>query len=365
MEDPNVFLTLTPDDRWGLSADGFRLPHNSARYFEPSAFDDGPSRETTPSCSVHNETPVCELEYFHRVELRFDQDTKVKGRVSFGSDPARSDVLLTLKRGQYGISGVHFCITFDDQQRPVIRDVSMNGLTVSYDGQAKGERRKHFQWILFPEYNEIGVTLPLQYNQELAINVHLPQHYRTHRKDYKNKVQGFMNGSSEDYEVAIDNLTLRSQNTSFAPSESLSPTKRPVYLRREELGHGAYGRVRKVVNATTGFEYAGKEFFHSTGWEREIDIIKKLRHVRYHFPFENLPTLLLLIPSKGPRGFIFRLPKAAGTTSRHGVSTARKFATTKRLQSDRRRRMVRSSTPVPGGSRLSPPSQYSASRPQA
>lgn len=279
MEDPNVFLTLTPDDRWGLSADGFRLPQNSTRYFEPSTYDDGPSRETTPSYSVVSETSVNELEYFHRLELRFDQDTKVKGRVNFGSDPARSDVLLTLKRGQHGISSVHFCITFDDQQRPIIRDMSMNGLTVSYDGQAKDERRKHFQWIFFTGYKEIRVKLQVKHNQELAFLVHLPQHYMTHQAEYENKVKGFMNGASEDYEVAIDNLTLRSQNTSLAPSESLSPTKRPVYLRREELGHGAYGRVRKVVVATTGLEYAGKEFFHSTGWEREIDIMRKLRHV--------------------------------------------------------------------------------------
>lgn len=88
-----------------------------------------------------------------------------------------------------------------------------------------------------------------------------------------------MANSPSQHEVAFYNLGFRSLGTSFAPSESLSPTKRPVYLKREELGSGAFGRVKKVLNATTGLEYAGKEFFHSIGWEREIEIMKELRHV--------------------------------------------------------------------------------------
>ncbi|KAK5187864.1 hypothetical protein LTR92_011846, partial [Exophiala xenobiotica] len=87
-----------------------------------------------------------------------------------------------------------------------------------------------------------------------------------------------MAGAPQPLEVAIDNLALRSQGTSFAPSESLSPTRRPVYLKHEELGKGAFGRVRKVLNATTGYEYAGKEFFHKNGWEKEVEIMKYLRH---------------------------------------------------------------------------------------
>lgn len=206
MEGPNVFLTLTPYDELGLALKASRLPHNSVRYMEPSIYDDGPSRETTPGYSVASETSVNELEYLHRIRLRFDHETKVKGRLTFGSDPARSDVLLTSKRRQHGISGVHFYITFDDKQRPVIQDMSLNGLTVSYDGQAKDERRKHFHWIFFTGYREIRVTLPLPHNQELAFNVHLPQHYRTHRNEYENKVKRFMADAPLDHEIAFDNL---------------------------------------------------------------------------------------------------------------------------------------------------------------
>lgn len=55
-----------------------------------------------------------------------------------------------------------------------------------------------------------------------------------------------------------------------------------MYLKREKLGEGAFGRVRKVVNASTGHEYAAKEFFHKSGWEKEIEIMKHLYHVSTH-----------------------------------------------------------------------------------
>ncbi|KIW24853.1 uncharacterized protein PV07_10541 [Cladophialophora immunda] len=286
MDDPNIFLTLTPCDKWGLTADSFRLPHNVARYVQPCPI----SRETTPGDSVHDETPVNELEYFHRIQLRFDQETKVKGRVTFGSDPELCDVLLDSRRPR-------FYITFDSKQRPVIWDDSNNGFTVSYDGQAKDERRNHFKWIFFTGYKTIRVTIPLRKERQLAFDVHLPPHYKTHREEYKNNVERFMADAPQDYDVAFDNLALRSEGPSFAPSESLSPTKRPIYLKGRELGKGIFGRVWKVQDASTGFEYAGKKFFHSTGWEREIEIMKKLRHdhvVRF-FDFKRDPGPLLVM----------------------------------------------------------------------
>lgn len=92
--------------------------------------------------------------------------------------------------------------------------------------------------------------------------------------------------------IAFDNLVLRSQGTSLAPSESLSPTRRPIYLKQGELGKGTFGLVRKVINASTGHEYAGKEFFHKKGWEKEIEIMKCLCHVR---AFGKIPIISSLL----------------------------------------------------------------------
>ncbi|KAK5312200.1 Protein kinase protein rad53 [Exophiala xenobiotica] len=239
MDDLNIFLTLTPFDEWGLTIDSFRLPHNIGRYVKPSPI----SRGTTPSECDHVDAPVNELENFHRITLR-----------------------------------PQFYISFDSEQRPAIWDNSNNGLTVSYDGEAKDDLRHHFRWIFFPGYETIRVKIPLRNKRELAFHVHLPRHYETNRNDYKKNAKIFKAGSPPPHEVDFNNLALRSPGDSFAPSESLSPSKRPFYLKREELGHGAFGRVKKVLDATTGFEYAGKEVFHSIGWEREIGILKKLRH---------------------------------------------------------------------------------------
>ncbi|KAK5188666.1 Protein kinase protein rad53 [Exophiala xenobiotica] len=225
----------------------FRWSVNLAddRYVKPSPI----SRGTTPSEYGEDETPSNELEYFHRIQLRFNQETKVKGRVTFGSDPDLCDVLIESTRPR-------FYISFDSEQRPAIWDDSNNGLIVSYDGQGKNDLRNHFKWIFFPE---------------------------------------FMAKAPPPHEVAFHNLILRSQGTSFAPSESLSPTRRPVYLKREELGEGAFERVRKVLDATTGDEYAGKEFFHKNGWEKEVEIMKYLRH----------PHIVLFVDSRTtPNPFI-------------------------------------------------------------
>jgi serine/threonine protein kinase len=287
MADLNTILTLTPKDEFGLTADAFRLPHNISRYLKPSAFmDDGLSRETTPFDAGNNEPAVNDLEYFHRIRLSFDQETRVKGRVTFGSDPNRCDVLLASRRGQHYTSGLHFYVTFDDQQRPVIKDVSTNGLRVSYDGQAKYERRDHFQWIIFPKFETITVVLR---KQGLAFDIHLPKHYKTHPRKYKDNVKSFMTDAPQEHLVVFNNLALRSQDTSLAPSEILSPSKRPIYLEYTKLGHGAYGQVYKVVDASTGFEYAGKEFFSMKGW-KEIEIMRRLRHVRHDLTYDP-PTV--------------------------------------------------------------------------
>ncbi|KIW80840.1 hypothetical protein Z517_03863 [Fonsecaea pedrosoi CBS 271.37] len=214
MDDPDIFLTLTSSNKWGLAADSFRLPHN------PSPV----SREATPAESTCDKKLVNEPEYFHRIILRFGQGTNTKGRITFTSDPEKCDILLDTRRPR-------FYITFDNEQRPVIQDDSNNGIKVSYDGEAKDKRRNHFKWILFPRFETIKVTIPLRKQRELAFDVHLPQHYDTHRNEYKDNVKTFMSHAPQDHDVAFLNLALRSENTSFAPSESLSPTNRPIYLK--------------------------------------------------------------------------------------------------------------------------------------
>ncbi|OAG36035.1 hypothetical protein AYO21_09753 [Fonsecaea monophora] len=277
MDDMNTFLTLTPRDEFGLAADAFRLPHNSSRYERPVALlDDGPSRETTPQAPEDEGTPVDLLENHHRIRLSFDQQTKVKGRVTFGSDPELCDVLLTSRRGQYRVSGQHFCITFDAEKRPVIKDTSTNGLIVSYSRQAEHELRRHFQWIIFPDFDTI--TVKMWKKNGLEFDVHLPRHHKTHVREYQENATRYTADAPPEHLVALNNLAFHSTETSLAASEDLPSDKRPLYLRLSILGTGAFGRVWRVVNASTGAEYAKKEFFRPRGWEKEIEIMKELVH---------------------------------------------------------------------------------------
>ena len=273
--DPNIILTLSPADIYGRAADAFRLPHNRDYYVPPAAiFDDGPSRETTPKETEINETPTVNLEYLPRIIFTFDQKVKVPGQISFGSDPKPCDIVLGPRRGAYNISYQHFCITFDHKRRPILKDSSTNGVIVRYDKQAQHERRNHFRWILFDEFEKVRVEVQIK---GLAVRVHIPKHGDDARgRAYKQNVDNFMAKAPSDLDL-IANIGL--EGPSVPSSAVLTSNQESIYLSRRELGRGNFGKVCVVVNASTGDEYAGKEFFQKTGWEREIDIMKRLHHV--------------------------------------------------------------------------------------
>ena len=277
MDDPKVILILSPADKYGRAADAFRLPHNRDRCVAPSAiFDDGPSRETTPAAEVRTDgNPADNLEDLHRIVLTFDQDVKVPGRMSFGTDPKLCDVLLAPKRGGYKISYLHFHISFDHKRRPILKDASTNGTIVSYDEQAKDERRNHFQWILFNDYREVRVEVQIG---GLAFNVHAPKHdeNKSRQMEYERNVDNFMANALSDIDAVVN---MRLDGPSVPSSNVLASNQDHIYLKRNELGRGGFGKVCRMVNASTGDEYAGKEFFCKTGWEREVEIMKRLRHV--------------------------------------------------------------------------------------
>lgn len=271
MDVANAILTLSAVDKYKLAEEAFHLPHNRSRYLGPlTHLDDGPSRETTPHVNdqIEEELPT----QGGQIRLDFDQETKVPGRFTFGTDPSLCDVLLGRTRRQHHISGQHFHITFDAEKRVILQDVSTNGTTVSYDRQGEKQKRHNFTWILFDKFKKITVEL-----QNLAFDVHLVDH-RLCEDEYEAHIDNFTN-TGRDALPRLDLFAFRSHETSIAPSESLSPRQRPIYLTESELGRGSFGRVCKVVDVSTGWEYAGKEFFRREGWEHEVDIMRGLHHV--------------------------------------------------------------------------------------
>ena len=178
------------------------------------------------------------------------------------------------KRRRYDISGLHFYITFDKQRRLILQDVSAYSTSVSYKQQAGDQRRRNFRWILLYD----NVTLwQKKTARGLAFKIYLPSSYKTGQQRYRDKVERFI-ADAANVLPALNNLTFN-HDTSVAPSEALSPTQRPIYLKQRELGRGTFGLVRKVIDASTGLEYAEKQFFQTTGWEQELRIMRQRHHV--------------------------------------------------------------------------------------
>ena len=89
-------------------------------------------------------------------------------------------------------------------------------------------------------------------------------------------------------------LVMDSKVTTVNTSMVSTPTTQPFYYRCEDriLGIGAFGIVYKVVDASTGVEYAGKAFFGDFD-PSEADILAKQKHVSHITFFITLESRLL------------------------------------------------------------------------
>ena len=265
MEDPNLIATLIPADGEKRAENAFCLEKNEERYLPPSRrFEEGPtisSREATPA-QEQPDDDYREYDSTHRLQLTFDKEPKdpVKG-YSFGTDPQKCDVLLG-HRGAHGISGLHFCITFDDtiddKKHLILRDSSTNGTAISYNGQASEEVRRHFTWILDLEKEQGKWEIEVN-ARKLRFKVELASH-KTCKAEYDKEVQEFLRDSRTAL-PPLDVLGIDSCTTTAQTSQPLTPRQLPIYIRERNLGSGSFGRVDKVINVSNGAIYARKEFY--------------------------------------------------------------------------------------------------------
>ena len=308
MEDPKLIASLIPVD--DLTKHVFSYKQNKERYVPPTGgFNDDPvvsSRESTPAyvISQTNNNGGDGYERTSRLLLNFDEPPKDPSKgFAFGTDKQKSDVVLA-PRGVRGTSGIHFHISFDvinNERRLVLRDSSTNGTAVSYDGQAKGEVRHHFTWILdLPkgkgERGGIKEWAIEVHVRELTFEVKLANH-QTCQAEYTTNMDRFLL-LSRTFDPPLGGLRIDSYTTEVAPSQSRTPGQRPVYISESFLGEGMFGRVDRVINASTGAIYARKTFREppwATGkghpkeeWlnkiRREIRIMREHPHVSLGYP---------------------------------------------------------------------------------
>ncbi|KAF9733806.1 hypothetical protein PMIN03_011750 [Paraphaeosphaeria minitans] len=300
-EDPNVVFTLraiSPDaQKW------FPHPHNERYYVPPYPLDDATtSRESTPATNIGDED--CEGDG-DKLRFTFDQKPKnIQDGWVFGSNPTTCDVVMGSSKG--GTSGSHFRITFDDQGRLVLIDSSTHGTAVSYDSQARGEKRKNpldrkrktppdksndFTWILFPgiedkrvitghKIDELPNAPVIEFSVDDVVDPDAdscPEQYTRLRNAYLAEMR-----TAIPFGLNIDSHpTTAGQTQSHTPNQH--PKQRPIWVDREEIGSGEFGTVYRTVNVSTGVIYAAKKFLrngkgHRERWDREVALLRNISH---------------------------------------------------------------------------------------
>ena len=326
-----VAINLRAERAWNRSENRYRC--------EPASESDGevvdiPSRGTTPAEPEEDESAASKGNHASRIHLTFDKKPKnlEKGFV-FGSDPQKCDVVI----GNYvaGFSRQHFRITFNARGEVILEDTSRKATCVNYRRE-KDYLRNHFTWILFDHYENIVVTLnkakpeddedktkvKAKNTNELIFKVEWPKNrnelywaeYNAHRDAYL-----------EDRRNALPSLSqlgVESQQTTAQLTAPHAPRQQPMYLPEEELGRGQFGTVHKVLDVSTGDEYAGKTFHGGGHWEKEVKILKSISHVSIMI---DLPLILHLTYRKGAYCGIREFLRGAEHTG-DGISAPRKLS---------------------------------------
>ncbi len=167
---------------------------------------------------------------------------------------------------------------FDEQKRVVLRDFSRWGTSVSYDGQARNQIRHHFTWII--DFNDEKVdfkTIEVRIagRDTLTFKIKLAEH-KTCEDEYGLRLNSYLEESRTALPL-FNMLGIYSQETTAAPTQLLSPRRRPIYVKSEELGRGEFGRVYRVNDMSTGLTFAGKTFLSDC--QGEVEIMRRVSHV--------------------------------------------------------------------------------------
>ncbi|KAH8656455.1 protein kinase [Ilyonectria robusta] len=197
----------------------------------------------------------------------------------FGSNP-NCDVFLDYQ----GISNCHFSLTFDEFNRPIVKDLdSLIGTQVTYDGEGEGTRR-HFQWIVgghrIPQrMKSIIITV----EDTISFQIVVPFH-DVSSPVYMDKVNRFNQGTATA-EGLLDDLGVSNPDTRLATGAH-TPGAGEIYLRKK-LGEGAFGTVTHLWNVSTGDERVikapsrkaiRKGLVDPNSWRREARIMGQISH---------------------------------------------------------------------------------------
>lgn len=304
MDDPDhddVILWLLPHKGEGFDGAAFAtsMPQNQSRFV--AAHHDVPNQRHIPREERGGtELPVEYglLENTDCLAVRFSHGARtsvgVVGGCAANADLAFQDIP--------GISKYHFAITFDDQNRPIVRDLGSKGGTKVTYNEEKGERLSNFEWSLEGPSIANGKPPILNLTNLVQFKVILPLREYT-SPEYIDRVRKFRLGT-EDPENLFASLIIQSAQGTRLPSGQQTPSmgcrSRPI-LYRKKLGKGNYGEVTYVWNLTTREEYVVKRplakfiksrTFGEEMWKKEAEIMRSISHVRTSV---SEPSCLLML----------------------------------------------------------------------
>ena len=263
MEDSNLIACLFPVKKHSQAQDVISMRQNSGRYILPlrEPQPEHGSRESTVSEDDEDNDPTRNP----GLQLTFNPGPKASQGFMIGTDENCCDIILPKSNNK--ISRRHCCITFDENRRLILRDLSINGTIVTYDGQG-GEKRRtivskddegretchHFTWILSDvELNKVKKTVIEIENIEF--NILIPKR-QTHSVLYNNNVDRFLQEANADNKLPFGALGIQSTTSTVQHSGTHSPNpQKPIYIRQGRLGSGHFSIVNRVWDVSTGLIY--------------------------------------------------------------------------------------------------------------
>lgn len=287
MTDTDLIACVYPhfDENMQSAMEAIDLDMNKPRYVpgfnRPESRNDSRGRGSTEEPESRRGS---DLDKHIHLELRFKNGPKTPHGFVFGRDEDCDIVLPDFR----GVSTYHFALTFDDQNRPIVKDLgSFIGTQVTYNGDGLGWR-SDFTWIvggLDDPQEETPIKTPIV----IHVNKHLKFQLVVSRHDlnshlYKNNIRLFRQGTAGPGNL-FDRLKFPPDTERV--TGTMSPSRRPIFLTKK-LGEGSFGVVTRLWNVSTGEKHALKQpsdrsirekEFDAGSWKKEAKLMGRISHV--------------------------------------------------------------------------------------
>ncbi|KAK1657740.1 kinase-like domain-containing protein [Colletotrichum godetiae] len=199
------------------------------------------------------------LDYLPRLLIGFSDIPRTDKGLIFGSNK-NCDIQLPFP----GVSNIHFSLTFDEFNRPIIKDLnSLRGTQITYTGKGRASG---------------GIS-----NGSLAI---VTQPHDIQSPEYIDGVRRFRQGTAATEDL-LEDLGL-----SYPPTRGAQTPGTGDISLRKTLGEGAFGVVTHLWNVSTGEERVAIQNgqFNPGTWKREAYIMSLVSHERIVKLIESFST---------------------------------------------------------------------------